>query len=540
MKKLISVLLFITMMLGVLSACGTGGNTPSSSTTTVPQATTNDAPGTSNDTTQKGYDKELKFTVAMPSSQTTVLAKNNLFDKKIKEEFNMVWDIEYITSEYDQKMRLQFATNDYPEVLENASIGLVNELSQTGKLANYDNYYDKIPNYLDIWKDVDGGFDYIKELIKASNGGLYGLVAKRPRKASQAWIFRMGTLSKLGITNMPNNLDDLINLLYKAKEAYPESYPLGIRKGKSAYTGFDYAYGIQTERYIDPYTNDLVPYGAVTKEYREIMKLFKKFYADGIISKEFATMTDTKWLDNYTNGFHFAEYTSGIRATAMNQLMEKTFPDAGFEYSLEMVTADPDKGWIYAAEPPYFNNSFAFSANLSQEKTERILDFLNWASGEEGSWFLSWGVQGITYNLNDKGEPVRHPDYYSNANPNGIAADAQLTFYQDAIFNRTMSAVISVSGDTNIKLSEAYSSNPKYTYFKTIPWVFDTTTQSEVNLIASALSEVQQEYMMMFIMGNLDPANDADWNKYLAAMDKAGLPRYAEINQTYYSNYLKK
>lgn len=161
MKKLISVLLFITMMLGVLSACGTGGNTPSSSTTTVPQATTNDAPGTSNDTTQKGYDKELKFTVAMPSSQTTVLAKNNLFDKKIKEEFNMVWDIEYITSEYDQKMRLQFATNDYPEVLENASIGLVNELSQTGKLANYDNYYDKIPNYLDIWKDVDGGFDYI-------------------------------------------------------------------------------------------------------------------------------------------------------------------------------------------------------------------------------------------------------------------------------------------------------------------------------------------------------------------------------------------
>jgi hypothetical protein len=542
MKKLIVTLILICMMLAILSGCVTNGRTPSGSSTSDTNATTNDIDVTdsSNTPTQKKYDKELKFNVAIRSTQVTVLEENNLFDQKIKDEFNMVWDIDYITSEFDQKMRLQFASNDYPEVLVNTSLNLVNELSLTGKLANFENYFDKIPNYLKIWEDVDGGFDYIKEMNKASDGGFYGLVTKRPRKASQTWIYRMGTLSKLGITEMPNTLDALIDLLYKVKEAYPESYPLGTRYSNNPYNGFDFAYGIQTGRYIDPFTNELVPYGAVTDEYREIMKLFKKFYADGIISKEFATMTDTKWLDNYTNGLHFIEFTYGIRARAMNQLMENTDPEAGFEYSLEMVTADPDRGWIYVAELPYFNNAFAFSANLSEEKRERILDFINWACSDEGSWFLSWGVEGITYYLNEKGEPVRHPDYYSAENPNGIPADAQLTFYQDAIFNRVMSAVISVSGDTNIKLSEAFSSNPKYTYFKTIPWIFDPETQSEVNLISSALGEVQKEYMMMFIMGNLDPNNDADWQKYLVAMDKAGMPRYAEISQEYYKNYMKK
>ena len=486
------------------------------------------------------YEKELTYKVAIGASQTTILEPNNLFDQKIKELFNMKWDVEYVTSELPEKMRIQFATNDYPDILVNVSMALTNELALTGKLASYDDFLDKIPNYVAIWDDVDGKFDAVHELVEAADGKLYGLIAKRPRKASEAWIFRMGTMAQLGVTEMPNTLDGLIDFLYKAKEAYPDSYPLGVRKGSLPYSGFDLAFGIRTERYIDPWTNALVPYGAVTDAYREIMKLFKQFYADGIISREFATMTDTQWLDNYTNGVHFAEFAFGIRARAMNQLMEKTFPDAGFEYSLETVTNDTDRGWLYVAEAPYFEAATAFSAAMDEEKKERLLAFLDWASSEEGSWFLSWGVEGKTYTLDENGEPVRSPEYFSAANPSANAVDAQLTYTQDAIFNRTMSAVISVSGDTNILLSEAFSTNPKYTYYKTIPWTFDPETQSEVNLLASALKEIQQEYMMQFIMSGLDPHSDADWAKYLAAMDKAGLARYSELCHTYYDAYMSQ
>lgn len=489
----------------------------------------------------KVYDEELTFTVAMPSSQVTMLEPNNLFDQKIKELFNMKWEIEYITAEFEEKMRLQFATNDYPDILVNTGVSLVNELSLTGKLAKLDaDALAALPEYLDIWADVDGGYEYIEEMNASSDGDMYCLVTKRPRKASQAWIYRMGTMGEIGITEMPSTLEEMVDMLYAVKAAYPDSYPLGVRKGSLPYNGFDLAYGIQTEKYIDPWTDTLVPYGAATDEYREIMKLFRQFYADGIISKEFATMTDNQWLDNYTNGKHFAEYSFGIRARAMNQLMESTFPDAGFEYSLEMVSAVPEKGWLYVAELPYFPNGFAFSANLSEAKKERLLDFLNWACSEEGSWFLSWGVEGETYTLDAEGNPVRSPEYYSAANPSATAVDAQLTFYQDAIFNRVMSAVISVSGDTNALLSDAFSTNPDYTYIKTIPWTFDAETQSEVNLLTSALKEVQQEYMMLFIMGNMDPENDSDWAKYLDSLSRAGLARYSELHQTYYDAYQAK
>ncbi|MGI5898459.1 MAG: hypothetical protein ACOX8S_00875 [Christensenellales bacterium] len=539
-SAIFALLLALAMIAGCAGAPSATGTPAGATTATAPQT---GVPQSAAPETQEPpadpYEKELTYKAVVRTVQTTVPVSNNLFDEMIKEKLNMVWDTEYVTAEFEQKMRLQFATNDYPEVIVNIGTNLANELALTGKLEPLDNHLDALPDYLAIWGDVDGGFDYIKEMNGMGDGHLYLQISKRPRKATETWIYRMGTLSTIGITDMPNNVDGLVSLLYQIKESFPDSYPLGTRRGNNPYNGFHLAYGFQTERYIDPYTDELVPYGAVTDGYREVMKLFRQFYADGIISKEFATMTDTQWYDNYTNGLHYVEYTSGIRANGMNQYMANTFPDAGFEYSLETVAADPQRGWLYNAEPPYFGTGTALASTLDEERMGRMLDFMNWIAGEEGSWFLSWGVEGITYDMDASGEPVRSPEFYSQANPASPAVDQQLVYSQDVIPNRVMSAVISVSGDTNIRLSEAFSSNPNYRYFKTIPWTFEPDTQSEMNLLGSALKEVQEEYMMLFIMGSSDPANDAEWDKYLAAMERAGLARWSEISQAYYDEYNK-
>ena len=37
------------------------------------------------------------------------------------------------------------------------------------------------------------------------------------------------------------------------------------------------------------------------------------------------------------------------------------------------------------------------------------------------------------------------------------------------------------------------------------------------------ITDVRDEYGSKFLMGQLDPAKDADWNAYMAALEKAGL-----------------
>ena len=128
-------------------------------------------------------------------------------------------------------------------------------------------------------------------------------------------------------------------------------------------------------------------------------------------------------------------------------------------------------------------------------------------------------------------------DFDTTAAP-AVPLHAYTRFHQDYIPNRNIDAVIAVSGPVNIALGTSFRSQG-YGYFKTLPFSFDTDTQEEVNMLKTLLNDTMTDYSNQFVMGIMDPNDDAAWEAYLNALDGCGLQEWNQYFNDYYNANLK-
>ena len=119
-----------------------------------------------------------------------------------------------------------------------------------------------------------------------------------------------------------------------------------------------------------------------------------------------------------------------------------------------------------------------------------------------------------------------------------VALNAYTRFHQDFIPNRNVDAVIAVSGPVNIELGNSFMEQG-YGYFKPLPFAFDTDTQEEVNMLKTLLNDTMTDYSNQFVMGMMDPNDDAAWEAYLNALDGCGLQEWNQYYTDYYNANLK-
>ena len=168
---------------------------------------------------------------------------------------------------------------------------------------------------------------------------------------------------------------------------------------------------------------------------------------------------------------------------------------------------------------PGKNHASATSITSMAKDYDSIFKLLNWVYSEEGTFFLSYGLEGREYNMVD-GKPVRDANYIKDKSYlkmfnfgksyNNYYEELAYESYGDGDFAHKYV-------DEVINNYDFYIGKPSAVTIK-----FDYPELKEFTDYPDWRKGVSTN-MMKFVVGDLDPSDDATWNKYIEDCNSYGV-----------------
>ncbi|WP_159888133.1 extracellular solute-binding protein [Paenibacillus puerhi] len=334
-----------------------------------------------------------------------------------------------------EALHVLLASGELPDMIEyewNRFPGGPEKAIQDGYILRLNDLIDKhAPNlkkYLQEHPEVD-------RQLKTADGSYYVFPFIRGDdllRTYQGPLVRKDWLDELGIP-IPVTMDDWYTVLKAFKEKKGVQAPLtflgvpnplfGIESG--AFTG---AFGVKKGFYMD---EGVVKYGPLEAGYKQFLLTFRKWYAEGLIDRNFATV-DTTTLDaNILTG------RSG--ATLWNV-------GAGIGKWQPLLQAGNSKAWLeptpypvlkQGVRPRFGQRSHAYEGtggvaiSRKSRHAEEAANLLDYGYSPEGHMLFNFGVEGVSYQLVDG-----HPKYTDLIlrNPDKLAPSQALAMFTRASY----------------------------------------------------------------------------------------------------------
>lgn len=209
-----------------------------------------------------------------------------LWEEKFDVNFD-IWNVE--NSQYQEVMNLRLSSGEVPDFMY-CSADMMVQWAGQGLLA-------EIP--LDFLKEhapdaYDMAIELSPDVFKATtiNGKVYGLSWIPMPESSVRYgpaVWRGDWLEAVGITKTPETLKEFEEAFYKFAKEDPDGNGVDDTYGLSASGMRDLwgAYGLGQDAWIEK--NGKVVYAPIQPEAKEVLKLFNKWYEDGVIDPEYIT-----------------------------------------------------------------------------------------------------------------------------------------------------------------------------------------------------------------------------------------------------------
>ena len=443
------------------------------------------------------------------------------------EKFGLNFEYEFVAGGSTvEKSNLLFAAGDYYDMhVYGLRTWEVNRWAMDGHIVPLSDYLDRLPNYRKWWDDAS--WETMRLFNNAPDGKLYILPSKNPRTISRGFVYRKDLLDDAGL-EFPETIDGFETLLEKLKAAYPDHYPLFYRGGGGPFTDVFYnTWRTTSGVHFDVDTGDLV-YGAATDKMRELIKYFTRIYAKGLMDPEW--ITNTRERENeiiYVNNTAIMTPNWCGNVPYMNNESRKANPDVVWDKAFQPLLTEEGGQAIINPEAVYYPWGPFLTTNSSGEKLDKLIDYLNWIMDGEGMVARYYGEEGVTMEYKN-GIAGFMPHMNTPDNPDGEQGwKFGLENYPIFDPNRPLS-----EGDMIYKeMSEWAIGKP---FIEQIPWGFNVTEEKDRADVETVVNDTWAQYRSKFIFGDLDASNNADWQEYLNALDKAGVERLLQIYQTTY------
>lgn len=329
--------------------------------------------------------------------------------KWAEEKFGITMDISFVpNSDWETKRATIIAGQDIPDVMMYMSRDLANEYGSKGLFLNIMDYIDYMPNLKKALDDLG----FLKSYSMYSSTELYALPASITTSGNVSTVayynpfIRRDIMTELGFEKMPETFEELHDLLAAMKAAYPDSYPwinrqtfdfilnvfapgLGIKVAPMAKCGTKYAVWNEESKQFTSLMDE--------ENFKWFLGWMNQLYKEGLLDPNYAVDDANTWQNKLINseGFFSVDYFN--RPSTMTASGKQVNPN----YVLEAFTTPILEG----GESKVYGNVGVVNCQVVSakcENPERVLAFLDqWLYSEEGSLLSCYGIEGVSYVINE-------------------------------------------------------------------------------------------------------------------------------------------
>ena len=481
----------------------------------------------------------VEITVYYSDNPTLPFRKDWLAVQKTAELANLKINWEIIpTQDYATKVSLALNTGvNAPDVIlyqaingENASLAVNGAILPISDYSNWTPNFNARVTEFKMQADVD--------LLKLKNGKRYSLPALFDAPFYDGGLLlRQDVLTRYNLP-APKTFDDLYNVLRRYKQDNPSSYPMTVLVGPRVHYRFTQpSWGISVHqngsggsRVLSyDYAKKTFFAGAISDQYREYMRYWRKLYAEGLFDPEMVEpISSDVWARKLATGNAIATYAyydqiGGVEAASTIQ---------GFKLQMYPPLSGP--AGAHTFQKNRTGDGIIFPIGVSRrpdfEQVIRAVDKMFFSEEAAKIWCL--GVEGQTYTM--QGSTIKYADSILTA-PDGIYKSMQLRYGCGAAGTQ----LVWVNAREMTKYDANYSDINKQvsamdTATQSVPpsprWASDAVAERATSLMGT-LFNTFIVWDDAFLTGA--KSLDTDWNAYVNEMTSRGIN---ELLNLYNSN----
>lgn len=475
--------------------------------------------------------------------------------KAIQESVGINIDFQVATS-YDAYLPMMAAQN-YPDIITAKNLeqytgrmgGLYNDgvsvdlrpYMEDGKMPNFSKIVELYPDIARDLKLDDGSYTFLSTLYDINDEddraacSLYGLAIRAD------WLEAVGK-------DIPTTMDEWYDVLSAFKNNDPngngEKDEEPICMASSGWKYFLGAYGIDDDPIIQE--DGTVIYGFMTDAYKEYLQEMYKWNSDGLIYNMFAQTSLEKREERVTNNFagawkadadHF-DYT--ISDSYLSKLQEKA-PDAEFAAVPWPLTADGDQN-CYSDISTFARDTTIITSNAVKDGVDEAAAYLlDYMLSENGSNYLTWGIEGESYTVDDDGNKTLCDGMDETVSFEG-ASISKFNTYADptTIYFPTFGTIaeytLSQKPDTYVEAVKIWAQGST-DYKMPAACQLSVDQETQVEDIVTDMKNYVTKQRQAFIEGKQPLTN---YDTYVSNVERLGGTTYAEIWQEAYDNYIAR
>jgi putative aldouronate transport system substrate-binding protein len=438
------------------------------------------------------------------------------------------------TTDTREAMNLLLAMGDMPDIVGSQLIKQpVNEYGPQGAFLPLNELIEEHAPHIKAFFDER---PELRQAISAFDGNMYYIPYLPDGKYGRAWFVRQDWFDALGLER-PDNVDELYDTLVAFRDDDPngngrqDEVPFFVRDweelirlvtlwdGRSSGSDTPHDFMVDDEgRVVHPYARE---------SYRTGLAHIARWYEEGLIDREVFTRgvsaRDHLLGENLGGMTHdwFAS-TSGYNAALADRI-------EGFDF-VPMLPPESVSGRRIEEHRriPIKPDGWAIShSNDHPVETIRYFDF--WFT-EEGRRLSNFGVEGEQYEMID-GEPVftdavLNSDQPVNSQLWAVGAQIKKGYWQDFRYEWQWTAPAAREG------IELYDSHDLLVD-QFLGVAFNKEEQAVYDKYWPSIQSYMLERQQAWVLGNGDV--EADWDGYLATLDKMGFDEVIEVMNAAYA-----
>lgn len=391
-------------------------------------------------------------------------------------------------------------------------------------------YCPNITKYLAEHPEVD-------KMIKTDDGNYYAFPFIRGDERlcnTIGVMLRKDYLSKYNL-EIPETIDEWHNVLTVFKEngvSSPLCYEYDSFKEQNP---FMYAFGATRSFYLG--NDGKVHFGATDKGYKDYLETFHKWYSEGLLDPDLASLKFDQVSAKMTNGEGGASIGfAGSRMGTWITSAIKNNPDYMLTSAPQPSLVKGEKSEFGYVDSPYRGQA-SVAITTSCKDIERAARLLDYGYSEEGHMYFNFGTEGVSYTMID-GYPT-YTDLILK-NPEGLSVAQAMSAHIRGNYNGSFVQDVRyveqfyTYPDQNASLN-VWGTGSSNGIAHRMPPITPTSEESkEFSKIMNEINTYRDEMTLKYILGteSLDT-----FDEYVANINKMGLDRALEIENAALARY---